>query len=232
MNIADLIKTYPRIRPPVSAEFSRVYEQVYKDNRSGKGLLSHLSQQLESWMHRKVASCVNAQAHQLLEIGGGTLNHVDYEQNTLHYDIIEPLHILYQDNPKKSRIRHFYNDIKEIPETIRYNRIISVAVLEHIVDLPDVLRKCTTLLEKDGVFQAGIPSEGGLLWGMAWRCSMGLSFKLRTGLDYGELMRHEHVSNADEIIALVQHFFKEVTVKRFPLRGGHSSLYCYIEARN
>ena len=53
-------------------------------------------------------------------------------------------------------------------------------------------------LEADGVFQAGIPSEGGFLWGIAWRLSTGISYYLRTGLGYGVVMRHEHIDSAFE----------------------------------
>ena len=81
------------------------------------------------------------------------------------------------------------------------------------------------------MFQAGIPSEGGLLWWLGWRLSTGLGFYLRTGLDYGVLMRHEHVNNAQEIIAVVTHFFENVTVVRFPTPICQLSFYSYIKAQ-
>ena len=82
------------------------------------------------------------------------------------------------------------------------------------------------------VFQAGIPSEGGLLWGLGWRFSTGISYFLRTGLDYGVVMRHEHLNTAAEITAIVGHLFDDVRLKRFPLPGHHLSLFTYIEAQS
>lgn len=230
--ISTLLKTYPRTRPPLSKEFTAIYDIVYKNNRSGKGLLSYLSQSLESWMHKKVAHGGLIYQGPLLELGAGTLNHRPYEKDVISYDVVEPFTLLYEDSPDRATIRHFFPDIKAITDTSCYNRIISIAALEHICDLPTVLQQCTQLLAKDGLFQAAIPSEGGLLWRVAWECSMGLSFKLRTGLNYGELMRHEHVSNAVEIISLIRYYFHDVTLCRFPLQGHHTSLYCYIEAKN
>jgi hypothetical protein len=43
-------------------------------------------------------------------------------------------------------------------------------------------------------------------------------------------MRYEHINDAHEIYALVDYFFENVTVRRFPLPFHHLSLYAAIEA--
>jgi cyclopropane fatty-acyl-phospholipid synthase-like methyltransferase len=57
------------------------------------------------------------------------------------------------------RIRSIYADISEVPAEIQYDRITSVATLEHICNLPEVIARSALLLAKDGVFRASIPSE-------------------------------------------------------------------------
>lgn len=166
----------------------------------------------------------------MLEIGAGTLNHVAFEPEHIPYDIVEPFTALYIDHPLKSRLRHIYQNIRDVPEKSRYQRIFSIAALEHLTELPFCLAQSGCLLETDGIFQAGIPAEGGLLWGLAWRCSTGLAYRLRTGLDYKTLIRHEHINTAQEILALVRYFFKNVKVKFFPLPSFHFSVFLYIEA--
>jgi hypothetical protein len=44
-------------------------------------------------------------------------------------------------------------------------------------------------------------------------------------------MRHEHINNASEIIAIVRHFFFDVRIRWFPLPARHFAFYGYIEAR-
>ena len=44
-------------------------------------------------------------------------------------------------------------------------------------------------------------------------------------------MRHEHVNNANEIIAIVRHFFEDVRIRRFPTPFHHASFYSYLEAQ-
>jgi hypothetical protein len=87
-------------------------------------------------------------------------------------------------------------------------------------------------LADGGVFQAGIPAEGGLVWGLAWRMTTGVAYHLRTGLPYAAVMRHEHLSTASEIIAVVGHFFDELKTRWFPLPGRQLAFYGYIEARS
>ncbi len=193
-SIGSLLKSYPRTRLPLTPAHRAIHEEEYKANRGGRGLMSSLAQRLEKWMHRQLAQI--AAAGCVLEIGAGTLNHLPYETASDAYDVVEPFTALYRDSDARLAVRRFYADITEVPSDDRYDRIISVATLEHLVELPINLAASGLLLARNGVLQAGIPSEGGFLWGLAWRCSTGLSYRLRTGLDYGVLMRHEHVNSA------------------------------------
>lgn len=179
-------------------------------------------------MHRNVV--VNGHANAILEVGAGTLNHVPYESNYKYYDVVEPFTKLYCENPEVRKVRAFYSDISEIEKTERYDRIVSIAVLEHILDLPLAIALSGIHLNDGGVFASGIPSEGGLLWGFSWRATVGLSARMRLGLDYGDLMRHEHVSTAPEIIAVISYFFRKWQISRFPLPLHHASLYTCIIA--
>ena len=84
-------------------------------------------------MHRKLAEDVRSGSPKsTLEIGAGTLNQLPYEPLSDPYDIIEPFRDLYESSPNLARVRNIYDDILEIPHTAKYDRIISVAVLEHI----------------------------------------------------------------------------------------------------
>lgn len=183
---------------------------------------------LESWHHRQVAKLKGPKS--ILELGAGSINHVPYEPGSIIYDCIEPFHELYENSPYLDKVRNLYNDIADIPKDSRYQRILSIGVLEHLVDLPKIIAQSGLLLTSDGVFQASIPSEGGLLWGLSWRLSTGIAYKMRTGLDYKPVMQHEHINDADEILDVIKYFFKSVKIRRFPLPSLHLSFYTYIEA--
>jgi hypothetical protein len=56
----------------------------------------------------------------------------------------------------------------------------------------------------------GVPSEGTLLWRLGWKFTTGLEFRLKYHLDYGVLMKHEHVNTAAEIEAVLKMYFENV----------------------
>ena len=229
-SVTALLDSYPRVRPSLGKRHQDLYVGEYKRGRSGGRGLPGLVAKVESWMHGQIATPTSGK--RILELGAGTLNHLAYEPKPAVYDIVEPFHQLWEDNPQLARVNHVYKDISEIPDDKKYDRIISVAVLEHLTDLPGALARAGLLLDVNGQFKAGIPSEGGLLWSLGWRATTGLSFRLRTGLSYEPYMRHEHVNLAREIIALTEYFFRDVAIGRFPVAAEHLSLYTALAASN
>jgi len=184
---------------------------------------------MESWLHKQVAKdmLVTHTRKVTLEIGAGTLNQLPYEPEVGPYDIVEPFRELYEGSPDLNRIRNIYTDISEIPENNWYDRITSVATFEHICDLPEVIAHCGLLLANNGRLRVSIPSEGTLLWTLGWKLTTGLEFRLKYGLDYGVLMKHEHVNTAAEIEKLLRCFFKEVECSVFGLTPSFSFYQFY-----
>jgi hypothetical protein len=226
----ELLATYPRTRPELPPAHRQSYVEHYRANRSGDRGLAKMVMKLEAWMHRRVAAGVTG--GNLLEIGAGNLNHVAYHPDVRMYDAVEPFRELWEDSPHRARVRRIYSDLAETPETNRYDCIVSIAVLEHLTTLPIILARSGLLLSDGGSFRAGFPSEGGLAWGLAWRLTTGVAYRLKRGLDYGALMRHEHVNTAREILALLGYFYERVEVARFPLPFANLSFYTVAIARS
>ena len=228
ISIAELLSSYPRSRPSLSVAHQSIYLDHYQENREGQSVLTRWKNKAEGWMHRRIAA--RQHGNEVLEIGAGTLNHVEYEPPHLTYDAIEPFRQLWQTQPRRARLRNIYDQLDDLPKESRYDRIISVAVLEHLTELPRIIAAAALRLRQGGRFQAGIPSEGGLLWGLAWRFTTGVKFRLDTRLSYAQIMRHEHVNEAPEIMSLVHWLFNRVETERFPLSGHHASFYTVFEA--
>lgn len=229
-NLNSLLDSYPRERFPLSEQHQQVYVSHYLENREGQSVLTRLKNSMEAWMHRQTA--LHQHGNEVLELGAGTLNHLQYEPAHLSYDAIEPFQELWQGSSRLQRVRTMYPSITDVPMQPKYHRVISIAVLEHLTDLPRVVAETALRLRPDGLFQAGIPSEGGFLWGLGWRLSTAVAFRARTGLPYAEIMRHEHVNTANEIITICRWLFANVNVRRFPLGLHHLSFYTVIEADN
>ena len=227
-SIERVLATYPRTRPPLSDAHAKIYAEQYRINRDGKTIVDGAAQKLEQWMHRRVARISEGP---VLEIGAGTLNHIRFENECSPYDVVEPFKALYEGRREVGKVRKFFDSVQDVPTDRRYRRIISIAVLEHLPDLPADIARSALLLDGNGVFQAGIPSEGGLMWWAGWRFSTGIAYYLRTHLDYGVIMRHEHLNDAPTILTILENFFEEVRIARFPTPFHHLSFYAYLEAR-
>src|SRR5436309_612461 len=186
---------FPKQRPPLPKEIAEIYATHYKSNREGGTPASSLAQKAEAWMHRRVAGDVapSTPPRTTLEVGAGTLNQLAYEPESGPYDVVEPFKELYANSPRLKRVRNIFSDISQVPAGARYDRITSVATFEHICNLPQVIARCGLLLDGGGTVRAAIPSEGTPLWTLGWKLTTGLEFRLKHGLDYGLLMRHEHV---------------------------------------
>jgi hypothetical protein len=231
-NEVSLFSRFPKSRPPLPKEIEDIYSTHYKSNRDGDTTAASLAQRVEAWMHRKVAQDLRRDGGRksTLEIGAGTLNQLQYEPEVGPYDIIEPFVSLYQDSKNLSRLRNIYADMSEIPGDARYDRITSVATFEHIVNLPDVVARAGLLLADGGELRTAIPSEGTLLWTLGWKLTTGLEFKMKYGLDYGLLMKHEHVNTAREIREVLEFFFEDVRCNVFGVAKA-LSLYQFYECK-
>ena len=209
---------FPKQRPPLPPDYAAIYLQHYRNSREGKSRILSLAKWAEGWMHRKVAEDVNQGAPKsTLEIGAGNLNQLPYEPHSNPYDIVEPFRELYQSSPHLSRIRNIYADVSEVPAQTKYDRITSVATLEHVCNLPELVAQSALLLNEGGEFRAGIPSEGTILWRLGWQTTTALDFRARYNLDYEVLMTYEHVNTAREIETVLRYFFAEVRDSVFGL---------------
>ena len=226
---AELLRRFPKTRPSLPEQHQQRYVADYRSNRQGQQGVARLVAGLEAWMHRAIA---DVSGDTVLELGAGTLNHLPFERKARRYDVVEPFKELWADSANLASVSGVYADVRDVPSDARYDKILSIAVLEHLTELPDVIARSARLLTHDGTFAAGFPSEGGLAWYLAWRFGTGTAYRLRTGLSYAPLMRHEHVNNAFEIDSVVRAFFKTVERKRFPLPLFHTSLYTVLTARD
>ena len=140
---SDILKKFPKKRIVLSEEYLRIYNEHYKSNRGGEGFANKIAQKMESWMHKKVSK---RKGEDILELGAGNLNHIKYENSFKNYDIVEPFRELYENNSELSKVRKEFNSIFEVQN--KYDKIVSIATLEHLLNLPKEIAYCKNLLKK------------------------------------------------------------------------------------
>lgn len=220
-----------RCLPP---KYQKIYQQVYKDYASSKGILRTLTHFIESWYHKKVGQVLANDNPRILEIGCGSLNHVKYENHFSLYDVVEPqLYLLENANPiDQALINNRFLDLNSLSRNTQYDKIISIACLEHILNLEDHIHHIKIRLSPGGKFAAAIPAEGEFMWWLSWRLSTGIAFWLKYKLDYGVIMRYEHVNTAKKIERLLRSSFRDVKQRSFPFCLKHFRIYLFFECSN
>ena len=228
-NKADILSKFPKLRPELPKEYQEIYTQHYLSNREGKYKTTSLSMKLERWLHKKVAAdVVGTKGKKTLEIGAGTLNQLQYEPVIDNYDIIEPFKELYEDSDRLLNVRNIYSDISEVTE--KYDRITSIAVFEHIMDLPYVVATAALHLNEGGCIRTSIPNEGTFMWKLGTKVT-GREFKKKYGLEYDVLMKFEHVNTAQDIEDVLNHFFIKTKSSTFGLGKG-IGFYRFLEHKH
>lgn len=228
------LDSWPKARPTLPDPYRLIYAEHMHGNRSGGSPLNKTALWLEEWMHRAVS---RPRAERVLELGAGNLNHVRFEPAAEYYGVVEPLSEIVESARRGIRIPVDYlGDYASLLELAQsshatFDKVLSVAVLEHLEDLPAIVSAASLLIHPRGCFSAGIPSEGGRLWSAAWRSTTGRAFRKRYGLDYATLMKWEHINTAPEIESVVRAIFDDVRITRFPGPTLDTSLYTCLIAR-
>lgn len=227
-----ILDKYPKTRPLLPKKFLKIYSEHYLYCRSNKGIIRKIFTYFTNWMHLQIKQN-NTKKESILELGAGTLNHVQFEV-VKKYDVIEPFDDLFEsaDVNFKNKINKRYKYSTELNKIDKYEKIISIATLEHLTNLPFDIAVLAQVLDKNGNFQHSYPSEGSFLWYFSSRYISGLNFFLKHRLNFDTFLKHEHVNSAVEIEEIFKLLFEKIKIKRFPFNFFHLSIFSYIEATN
>ena len=221
MKIYSLLRKYPKRRGNLPKPIKKIFDNEYLNNRQ-----NFLSQLSERWLHLSMDD--RTIKKKTLEIGAGTLNHLKYESKK-HYDVVEPNKFFFKNSSNTKFVRKFYKSLNQTKNQ-SYDRIISCAVLEHITDLPEYLYSSSFKLKKNGYQQHSIPCEGYPMWNTLWFLFSGVTFRLKYGYSYKYIQKYEHVNNFDEILSLINFFYKKVEIKfSYPFYNKYLSFYSNIK---
>lgn len=96
--------------------------------------------------------------------------------------------------------------------------VVSFYSLEHIWPLGPTLAEITRVLVPGGLLVGGIPTEGGLAWGLGRLLTSRRWLRRNTTIDPDKLICWEHPNLADEIVDQLDAQFERQLLRRWPLR--------------
>ena len=212
-------------------KFRRIYKKNYVEYASKGSLFRKFISFFENWYHQQAGNII-PNAESILDVGAGSLYHVDFERGYKIYDIVEPKEYLLKYCSKNlKKINEKYRDLEEIPMNKKYDKILSIMVLENVIDLDNHLKIISNRLKKYGLLVVEIPAQNDLLYWLSWRLSTGLIFWFKYKLDYGVLMAYERVNSYEEIMQTLNKYFYIKDKKAFPIPLNNLRIYEHFVCR-
>lgn len=138
------------------------------------------------------------------------------------------------DRIKIPGVKKITGDCSKIPlKKESLDVIIASHILEHLPDLAGDLQELSRVLKKSGKFIVVLPCDPGLLWRLSSYITPSRWRLKRIGIDYDEVMRHEHVNSFKKCKTELQRFFifEDEMYYPFLIPSFHVNLLCCLTLR-
>jgi|GEM_PF-2093975 len=169
--------------------------------------------------HRYLAN-VDKKKGIVLDFGCGSGYHYAFEDinNTKKYILMDS-NVNTIEQLKKSYPDVILTNGKEIPlEDASVDYLICSHILEHIHDITDILKEFNRVLKQGGELLLVAPCDPGTLWNLTTKISPNRNRLKKVGLDYTEVMAHEHVTSIDTVKKEVDNIFSKLEETYFPFK--------------
>jgi ubiquinone/menaquinone biosynthesis C-methylase UbiE len=154
----------------------------------------------------------------ILDIGSGVGYHLKFETINKRRKYI----CLDSDKKKLGKItnknvRKLHASCENIPLTSKtVDLVIASHVLEHVKDLESCLNEIKRVLKANGKLLVVLPCDPGYFWTLLTRFSPSRHRLKMQGIDYEEVMRHEHVNSFGYCKSMLTEKFSLLEETYFP----------------
>lgn len=174
----------------------------------------------------RVMSRIDFAGKRVLEVGPGDIRHLPYwwnnstlaEKSPPHYVIADINPVMLERSSKVLQRAGVPHETKlmqrgeaRLPfEDESFDIVVSFYALEHIHPLGPYLDEVSRILKPDGQLVGGIPSEGGLAWGLGRYLTSRRWLKRNSSVDPDKIICWEHPNFAQLIMkAMDQRFYRQ-----------------------
>ncbi|OAH06909.1 Methyltransferase domain protein [Rhodobacteraceae bacterium SB2] len=208
------------INDPDWVAWLEFYEDFYS-NTQKRGLGKHVND-----FGYKILSEINLDRKTIVEIGPGSLPHVDYWQGMpFRYLAVDVDERFLDITRKKLDTLRIQSESYLISRGEKANIamgsvdvVLSFYSLEHLQDLDGYLSYFYKILKPGGLLVGAIPNEGGLAWGLGRYLTSRRFVKKHTNINYDKIICWEHPNYCDDIIdAIEKNDFKKLVLFQRPL---------------
>ena len=217
-------RRWPKVLPPLTPEQQRIsndFMQRWHEELASRGRYDLL----EKFNHGFPVRHSGTDFKTTLEIGAGLGEHLRYEkltpeQEANYYANEFRENMAVEIRQRFPRVRTVVADCQQrldFPDGF-FDRVIAVHVLEHLPNLPALIREAHRLLDKQrGRLLVVIPCEGSPAYSLARKISAERTYKRLYGGSYRWFYEREHINFPAEILAELDPYFTVEDRSFFPL---------------
>ena len=183
-------------------------EMVYKSNPVN----SYINRHGHRWCEKQFGK--NIYFNRVLEVGGGTgehLHHIKHSYSTYHLTdlnskLLDKARSIWDSN---SKIIFEEADTLKLKYPDNYfDRLISMANLEHIPNPHIALKEWKRVVKPGGTISIMIPTEGGIAWNLGRYLTTRRYFQ-KKGLSLDYIIAREHINACYRLHALIMFYFEK-----------------------
>ena len=193
------------------------YLEFYNDNQNGSigTIVNHFG--------FKIMKGVDLTDKTILEVGPGSIKHLDYNSSKPKQYILADINKDFLDISSKRLKQYGIENIETIQVeglTIPLkDNVVDVLVtfhqLEHIYELDTYLQELKRILKPNGVLIGAVPTEGGVAWGFGRFLTSRRYVKKNMDFDYDKIICWEHPNFVNKIKTLLdKNFTNNKSIKK------------------
>jgi len=180
--------------------------------------------------HRYIARQGESITGTILDIGSGMGYHLKFEKISN-----ERKYICLDNDPKmlqkirNKKVEKIVGNCSNIPlKDKSVDLVIASHILEHLPTLKNDLSEIRRVLKDDGRLIVVLPCDPGFLWNTATHMSPSRRRLKKIGIDYDEVMKHEHVNTFEKCVSELEGSFKIQDRQYYPflIQNHNFNLIC------
>lgn len=162
----------------------------------------------------------------ILEIGPGGLHHLSYwNGRPARYRLVDRRESMLNlaltklreaGIPTETYLVDGYSSVLPLDDN-SIDVVVSYYALEHLHPLEDYIAEYRRVLRPGGVLVGGIPTEGGLAWGLGRALTTARIARRKYGIDLERIICWEHPNFADKVIGTLDRQFRRQKLFFWPL---------------
>jgi SAM-dependent methyltransferase len=167
-------------------DIAEFYEKYYRHASE-----SWIVKKNHSYSHRKLERGINREFENVIELGAGNAEHLEYVRHSYKTYLLSDLRDREEFIIEDQRVRFESFNAEEIPyDDNSFQRVICTCLLHHVTDVRGTLEEMRRVATNGGLVSINIAADPGLLYRLVWSVTSGKRLR-KQGLKFPRSVHYQ-----------------------------------------